>query len=584
MKKNYFFQLFLLLISFNLFAQLPVSHTAENKNAVLEEFTGMHCTYCPDGHKIANQIHEAHPNDVVLINIHTGGYATPSAGEPDFRTSFGAALAGQSGLTGYPSGTVNRHVFSGSTTALGRGSWSSAVNQILGQNSYCNVALEGTIDIQTRVLTVNVEVYYTGNSPVNTNYLNVVLLQDNVEGPQTGASSFYPEMILPNGNYNHMHMLRHMLTGQWGESYNTTNSGTLVQKQYTYTIPNDINGVPMELGNLHIAAFVTESHQEIVTGSTGPITFTNLNYTNNIKIDDVSYTNEICSDQQFKANVKVVNEGQDLTNFTLTYNMNNGATQTYNWTGNMATLTSKTIELPAFNFAVQNTNTLNIQAITVNGVNDENNADSTFSANDIVKTPNYGQGTNFVVTITQDQYGSETTWTIKDENNTVIANGGPYSDLSSSGTLAHNENVTLNNSGCYAIEVNDSYGDGMCCDFGQGSFEIKTATGDVVLSGSGSFSSKTSKVFQTGQFSASIGDELLENISIYPNPNTGNITIKTNNAYTFNITDVLGKKVVENQNILNTLNLDISHLNNGVYYINFIDGTSKISKKIILNK
>ena len=30
-----------------------------------------------------------------------------------FNTSFGAAIAGQSGLSGYPAGTVNRHVFSG---------------------------------------------------------------------------------------------------------------------------------------------------------------------------------------------------------------------------------------------------------------------------------------------------------------------------------------------------------------------------------------------------------------------------------------------------------------------------------------
>ncbi|HFS67508.1 MAG TPA: Omp28-related outer membrane protein, partial [Flavobacteriia bacterium] len=206
MKIKYVFILASFFLTTGLFAQLPVSQNPQNKNAVLEEFTGIHCTYCPDGHKIANQIHAQHPNDVVLINVHTGGYATPNTGEPDFRTSFGAALASQSGLTGYPSGTVNRHVFTGSTTALSRGSWNSAVNQILNQPSYCNVALEGTVNVQTRELIVNLEVYYTGNSSVTSNFINVVLLQDNVEGPQVGASTFYPEMILPNGNYNHMHM------------------------------------------------------------------------------------------------------------------------------------------------------------------------------------------------------------------------------------------------------------------------------------------------------------------------------------------------------------------------------------------
>ena len=34
-------------------AQTFVSTIAENKNVVLEEFTGISNTYCPDGHRIA---------------------------------------------------------------------------------------------------------------------------------------------------------------------------------------------------------------------------------------------------------------------------------------------------------------------------------------------------------------------------------------------------------------------------------------------------------------------------------------------------------------------------------------------------
>ena len=33
-------------------AQTNVSTTPENKNVVLEEFTGISCPYCPDGHAI----------------------------------------------------------------------------------------------------------------------------------------------------------------------------------------------------------------------------------------------------------------------------------------------------------------------------------------------------------------------------------------------------------------------------------------------------------------------------------------------------------------------------------------------------
>ena len=36
--------------------QTIVSTTPENKNAILEEFTGIYCVFCPDGHLIANNL------------------------------------------------------------------------------------------------------------------------------------------------------------------------------------------------------------------------------------------------------------------------------------------------------------------------------------------------------------------------------------------------------------------------------------------------------------------------------------------------------------------------------------------------
>ena len=133
---------------FSSVAQTIVSTTPENKKVVLEEFTGIHCVYCPQGHAIAQAIQNNNPGEVFLINIHVGGFAVPNAGEPDFRTPFGTAIANQSGLTGYPAGTVNRHVFPGSSqsggndTAMSRGRWTSASNQILGEASYMNMAVE----------------------------------------------------------------------------------------------------------------------------------------------------------------------------------------------------------------------------------------------------------------------------------------------------------------------------------------------------------------------------------------------------------------------------------------------------------
>ena len=55
------------------FAQsTPVIQNPTNKNVVIEELTGIHCRYCPDGHARVNAIVEANPGRVVAVNIHAG--------------------------------------------------------------------------------------------------------------------------------------------------------------------------------------------------------------------------------------------------------------------------------------------------------------------------------------------------------------------------------------------------------------------------------------------------------------------------------------------------------------------------------
>ena len=151
---------------------------------------------------------------------------------------------------------------------MGRTQWANDANTILSQDAYCNIALEAYIDEQTRQMTVDVEVYYTIDSPASSNFINIALLQDNVVGPQVGSSA-NPSQQLSNGQYNYMHMLRHLITGQWGDEITTVTQGTLVQRQYTYTLPADINGVNLDINNIKIVGFVAEGHQEIVTGSEG---------------------------------------------------------------------------------------------------------------------------------------------------------------------------------------------------------------------------------------------------------------------------------------------------------------------------
>jgi hypothetical protein len=277
MRKQLFFSVVLMasLTGF-MHAQTLVGTTPTNKNVVLEEFTGIHCQYCPDGHARAQQIFNENPGRVVLVNLHQGSYATPSGSDPDYRTIYGDNLAAQTALTGYPTGTVNRHYFpdyaDNGGTAMGRGYWALAAKDILMAPSPVNVGLSSTFDTITRLLTVTVETYYTATSPQATNYINVALLENGIIGPQQVLSTW-------NTSYTHNHMLREFLTGQWGDTLTATAAGAFTSRTYTYTVPVGFN-----VHNCDVAAYVAESHQEVYTGAQVPAmggtTFITLNASN----------------------------------------------------------------------------------------------------------------------------------------------------------------------------------------------------------------------------------------------------------------------------------------------------------------
>lgn len=372
--KKIFTLLSLILFSGTLFAQSFVSTSPESKNVVLEEFTGIHCGFCPDGHVVGQGIYDQNPGDVVLINIHSGSYANPNPGEPDFRTPFGAAIDGQASVSGYPAGTVNRYQFSmsqGGGTAMSRGDWATASSQILAQPSYVNVAAQSSIDVSTRVLTVNVEGYYTGTVPTGiTNKINVALLQNNVAGPQSGAASWNPGAIISgpwNPTYNHQHMFRHFLTGQWGESI--TNTSGLYTNTFTYTIPADLNGVAYDLFNLDVAVFIAEGNQNIVTGNMSSMTHIVPPGVNLIDLgasSNMSLPTSWC-DNQVTPEIDVVNNSNIIVStFEVGYSINGGPAVTQTVTTPLAAGATTNVMFPTVTVP-SGMNNISFSVLTVAG-------------------------------------------------------------------------------------------------------------------------------------------------------------------------------------------------------------------------
>lgn len=354
-------------------AQLPVSTSPENKNVYLEEYTGLNCRFCPDGHKMANQLANNNPGDVVIMNVHAGGYATPSGSQPDYRTPDGQTIDGAASINGYPAGSINRRSFSNITPqaggwAMSRFDWSTAASAVLGESSYVNVALEGDVDLVTRTLTVDVEAYFTGSTAPSSVRMNIALLQDSLLGPQTGASQFYPAMVLPDGRYVHMHMLRDMITPTWGDTISTTTMGTKFTKTYTYNIPADYNGVPVSLKNLELVGFIAEGKSPVITAAKGPVNYTvpSGGVITDLELQSNTTRPTTYCDNQLTPEVKVDNLGSAAaSNFDVSYTLNGGTPVTQNVSSTVNAGGSTTVSFPAITLS-NGINNLSYEVTTAN--------------------------------------------------------------------------------------------------------------------------------------------------------------------------------------------------------------------------
>lgn len=537
------------------YAQTIVNTTPENKNVILEEFTGIHCVWCPEGHAIAKAIQDNNPGDVFLINIHTGGFAVPNTGEPDFRVPDGNGIRSFYGVTSYPSGMINRHIFSGSSPVQGRGTWTSSANQILGQNSYVNVGVEAVIDVSNNELTVHVEAYYTGNSPHATNKLNVALLQNNTLGPQTGGNM--------GNEYVHMHRLVDLITGQWGEDISPTTTGTFIDETYTYTIPAMYNNVPVELADMEIVAFMTETQSETISGAGAFPTYTGFANANDAYARYVDAIEDQCG-IDITPKVNIQNNGSDpLTNVTINYSVNGGATQSYNWSGNLTSLQDETIELPAISYTVQAVNTVEVTL-----ENDDNNANNVASGTFDAAVE--GTGTVHMI-LNSGTGGSQVTWDLIDSSGSTIASGGPY---------ANNETFTDTFSlaaDCYRFTVNDSGGDGGA------SIVLYDSNNDIMYNVGGNYGEKAQ-----GNFSSNgvlgIADNVLEGVRIYPNPAQSQFNIANAETATVEVYNLLGQLVATKSNISNNQQIDVSRLQTGTYLVKIaIDKAVKVERLVISN-
>lgn len=587
MKKFTFALISLLALAFTAKAQQYVSTEPANRNVIIEEFTGRGCGYCTDGHRIANQIMAANPGRVWAINIHAGGYAQTSY--PNMITTDGNTIHGGFSISGYPCGVVNRTTAS----ALDRGQWSGQATTQMNQAAECNVAGMARINPGTRVATITVEIYYTGNSAYDENYLTVAMLQDSILGSQSDYGNYNPTQWL-NGQYVHMHILRDVITpSAWGEAISPTTAGTLITKTYEYELPEVIgspNGVNVDIDNIFFLAWVSERTQG---QATRPI-LTACELEKTTMTDEPIYpsiahvsqvVNASCS-QIKDFDFEVANIGtESLT--SMRYSVEVGdVTEEFEWNGEIAsgdkTQISFSMEIPFGEFVAS----LNI--IEANGM--AFSATTQFDAvcSEWTELEEEGEVTNIKLYIKQDQWGEQITWDLINSDGDVIAHGGPYQHLVGSGSTQVNiENITdLPTNACYLLRIYDSNNNGICCNYGNGYYYIKDAHGNQVIGGEGNgdYGAEAREYFSIRQHGFGVDENLVNGFYIYPNPANDKIYVSGEGVDVVEVYNSLGQIVATVKGTENTI-VDAASFDNGVYFVKVrsLDGAVSTKKVTILH-
>lgn len=294
--------------------------------------------------------------------------------------------------------------------------------------------------------------------------------------------------------------------------------------------------------------------------------------------------NEICPGE-YTPVVTIQNNGTaNMTSATVTITLGGNTVSTGTFSGNLATY--GTSDVVCSTISSFNGGTL---VATVTTASDNNAGNGTVNKVVSVNNNPAQAATNMVkVDITSDQYASETTWEITDPSGAVIASGGPWSNLGASGTTVR---PTVNVNGlspntCYKFTIYDSYGDGICCAYGNGVYTVKDATNAVLLTG-GEFTDVDGGLIKAG--TASVVELDITEFNVYPNPaeDVLNVSFNAQNGdYTVAIVDLQGRELASQ--ILTGLNgaqlitFPVSELAKGSYLVKISSNGVSETRSVVI--
>lgn len=288
-----------------------------------------------------------------------------------------------------------------------------------------------------------------------------------------------------------------------------------------------------------------------------------------------------CSGSPTQLSSVIKNMGtENLTNAVINAIVDGQTVATTNWTGNISTLKSDTVNIGEYAFTGNANVTYEILAAS-----DAQIEDNTFDKSiEIGKTSNYK---DWKVEVKTDDYPAELAWGIFNSAGELVYVQQSYTEGQAQQVFEYP--VSLDANECYTFVVVDQYGDGLTTGIA-GYVKVKDDVGMIHDFGS-NYGSGTSMAIQSGNLSTGL-DDLFTNsqaISIFPNPTTNDLNVsfdlvKKSNV-TFSIVNLLGQSMLEYNSTYsvgqNKATLSVSDLPSGIYFLNILTEEGSIQRKFV---
>lgn len=269
---------------------------------------------------------------------------------------------------------------------------------------------------------------------------------------------------------------------------------------------------------------------------------------------------------------------ETLVSADVSYHLDDQTPILIEWTGSLETGEQEQISLNPI--SISEAGIFHATIENPNGQTDQfpanNQASVSFDIPDVFET------TEVIFTLIPDNYGSETTWEFVNSAGDILYSGGPYQNNNNTPII---QTFTLTEEDCYTFTIYDSWGDGICCDYGEGSYTLETADGTIIFEG-GEFGSAESTTFSNSEVLNTSNFLFESQITMYPNPSTGlvNIANATGNNLKYEVYSMLGQLIVKGNNQNTTFAFDMSNVTTGLYFVKITDTqtNSTTTKKLIL--